>query len=481
MKHERLRLEEICFDAQGENVLDGFNLTLFQGEILGVFSRHALVKNQLIAVISGHVGVSSGRVYLNNEASPFDTDDSPQKRQIGLVSAAKTLVDDLNLAENIFVIRQGFKAQVIDQRLLYAQTEQLMTEFGLSLAPSTLAYRLSEKERCCLEIVKIIALGGVLVILQDLSSFLSDVEIDEVLAFVASLKARGMSFLLVDSSARHLSTYADRVLVVKNGKNFWTFRRGELNDQAMRLCFARESLVEPSQTDPEIALSAAQAPIVLAFEQVSANHLSELSFSLRGGEALCLFDEAGAGIDAIKALLCGERTAKSGRVKINEALFSAKNAWEALDQGLAMIVENPAEALLFPDFSALENLYFPAGKKVPGLWANSFYADSCQREYAPYFKPGTLQKYPNELSAQELHTLVYCRWHLYKPSVVVCVKPFHSVDKKLDEISRFFIELLCKKGCAVLILANNALEGELTCKKIVINQKNAPLHPKNAL
>ena len=109
------------------------------------------------------------------------------------------------------------------------------------------------------------------------------------------------------------------------------------------------------------------------------------------------------------------------------------------------------------------------------------HADSCQREYAPYFKPGTLQKYPNELSAQELHTLVYCRWHLYKPSVVVCVKPFHSVDKKLDEISRFFIELLCKKGCAVLILANNALEGELTCKKIVINQKNAPLHPKNAL
>lgn len=65
------------------------------------------------------------------------------------------------------------KSQIINKRLLHTVV-QLMQEFGLSLEPRTLVRNLSGVERCILEIVKVITLGARIVILQDLSSFLSD-------------------------------------------------------------------------------------------------------------------------------------------------------------------------------------------------------------------------------------------------------------------------------------------------------------------
>lgn len=126
-------------------------------------------------------------------------------------------------------------------------------------------------------------------------------------------------------------------------------------------------------------------------------------------------------------------------------IYCTHNVWQALDQKIAFIVENPADTMLFPDFTAIENLCYPSSRKTPYFWINPNYLSSCLHEYSPFFDSGVLDQYPGNMSTQDLHKLVYCRWHLYNPSLVVCVKPFSSVDKNLEEISVYFIGLLLKK------------------------------------
>ena len=58
---------------------------------------------------------------------------------------------------------------------------------------------------------------------------------------------------------------------------------------------------------------------------------------------------------------------------------------------------------------------------------------------------------------------------------------YSSIERNLEDIGAFFIDLLLKKGIAVLILTSSAAEIDVGRKKIVINQKNDPLHPKNDL
>lgn len=473
MKTELLRMEDISFGDEAQSSLSGFNMALYCGEIVGVFANHAIVKNDLVGLLAGRLGADSGRLYLDYEPCPFDDPDPHRQRRVGVIRPVRSLVDDLTVAENIFVIRQGFTATIIDKRLLNRQTQKLMQEFGLTLAPELLIRQLSDVERCCLEIVKAVALGARVVVLHDLASLLSDFGIERVFQFVTRLKQRNLGFVMVDSSVTHLAKYADRVVVIKNGRNFWTFAHGELDDRLLGLCFSRQ----PDDDVGELPASAPATPgkEALAFDQVRCGVIKGLSFTLPQGEALCVVDQAGKAIAEIKALLSGAHAAESGEIRVGGEPFTARNAWQALDQKLAFIVENPAESMIFPDLTALENLCFAASRKTPAFWIKPAYVESCRREYGQYFADGVLASYPDRLSARDLHKLVYCRWHLFKPTLVVCVKPFSSVEKSLEEISTFFIRLLLGRGIAVLILTANAAEASFPCRILTLRPK--PTHP----
>ena len=182
-----------------------------------------------------------------------------------------------------------------------------------------------------------------------------------------------------------------------------------------------------------------------------------------------------------ESLLNGEHPPGRGRIRVDGKSYTARNGWEALDQRVAFVAEDPAQTMIFRDLTAIDNLCLPAGRKARGFWLNPAYRASCEREYAVHFAPGTLRKYPDALSAQDRHKLVYCRWHLFRPAVVVCIRPYSSVDKTLEEISAQFIGELRAKGIAVLILTSNAAEAERVGKKITLDQKKAPPHPKIAL
>ena len=468
----------------GQATLNNLSLVLCAGEMLGVFSTHAAVKNDLVHLLAGQSGADSGRLYLDNEISPFEETDYHRQRRVGVIGSAQALIDVLSVAENIFVVRKGFKAGIINRRLIELQTQNLIDEYGMTIAPDELVRNLGAADRCCLEVLKAVALGAQVVVLKDLSSFLSDAEIDTLLEFAARIKRRGVGFLMVESSVSTLARYADRVVVIKNGRDFWTFDGREFSDEALKGCLSqrREGRLE-DEFWPATALDGEDGTTreVLRFDGVGSGVLDDLSFVLRPGEELCLYDQQGDGIEEVRAILSGEYRPHGGRILVGEQPFVARNIWQALDQRVAFVVENPAASMIFRDLSALENLCLPSSRKARDFWLNPVYQASCRKEYEAFFSPGSLDKYPAELGARDLHKLVYCRWHLFKPAVVVCIKPYSSVDKTLAEISTLFIGLLRRRGIAVLILTSSASEAESAVRKISINQKNAPLCPKNDL
>jgi len=159
-----------------------------------VLSDQARVKNDLVGVIAGRRGPIPGGFTLAMSPTFLKRRTSIGTGKAGIIHSAKTLVDDLSVSEIFLSSRKGFKSQIIDKHLLNVQTQQLMQEFGLSIAPQTLARNLSAVERCSVEIVKAIALGARIVVLQDFSSFLSDFEVEQLLHLAALLKNKELGF-----------------------------------------------------------------------------------------------------------------------------------------------------------------------------------------------------------------------------------------------------------------------------------------------
>jgi len=454
MSVELMRLDNVVSSAHGYPTLDRFCLSLYQGEMLGVFSRHLRVKNDLVDLIVGRKGANSGRVYFEGQPCPFNEVNAQRLRKAGLVSSVSTLIQDLSVAENIFVMRRGVQAQIIDRPLIRAQTRHIMDEFGLHIDPDVLARKLLPVDSCQLQIVKAVVLGARVVVLQDLSGFLSDFEMETIIDFLGRLTSKGIGLLMVDSSDSLLRRYADRTLVVKNGKNFWEFKRHELTQANLAACFSGAERYLPHETAGTSRFGHS-APM-LVFDQVQLGSLGSVSFKLHRGEQLSIVDQTGRGIEDIKALLSGECQPAWGEIRLDDAAYRCNNVWGALDNKVAFVVENPAEAMTFPDLTALENLCFPASNKIKNFWLNPKNVASCLQEYQHFFEPDALRRYPNELSRQDMHKLVYCRWHLFNPKVLVCMKPFNSVEKWLEDISSYFIEQMLSRGVAVLILSSIA-------------------------
>lgn len=468
MKRELLRMEGITLGDDRHRVLKEVHLALYAGEVLGIYAEHGTVKNSLAGLVTGGLEASAGRLYIDMEPCPFNEPDRFRYRKVGIVRSVSTLIDVLSISENIFVVRRGFRAPYINRQILQEQTRLLMEDFGVSLDPRTLGSQLSTVERCILELIKAVALGARVVVLQDLSSFLSDAEIQQLMILTQGLKQKGTGFLMLESSVGILSSYADRVTVFRGGRSAWTFGTGEFTEGRLKACIfsGKEGGIPEVRVWEEAP--ATDKEEVLRFEHVSSGVLTNLSFSLHSGESLCLFDRDGGGIAAVKSLLGGKTRPDAGRIFLKDQPVHIRSLREALDLGIAVIAENPTETMIFPDLTALENLCFAASGKTRDFWLNPRYRESCLGEYGPYFQPGALLCYPDQLSDQDLLKLVYCRWHLYNPAVVLCIKPFSSVDKSLEAISVFFMELLQRKGIAVLVLTASESEAGISGRKIEI-------------
>lgn len=467
MKREILRIENITTIEKGIRTLNDFFLNLYQGELLGVFVNSAVEKKHLIDLIYGNAEVERGRICFENKPVSYEDYAGMGMSGISLIQSTSKLIDDLTVADNIFVIRDRSGRYMIDRKVIFEQTRRVLEELELEIDPGKLVYKLSDFEKAAVEIAKAYGLGAKIIILKDLSSYMSDSELGMLTRVINKLKDSGISFIMIDSITDILKQFSDRMLVMKNGRNVWTLKNEQIDSQILKRYF-----YAPKH---EISNSRAAKPATaLKFENVSAGRLEPLSFEVHSGELLSILDHDGSCIDEIIKILNGKNNSYKGRIFVGDRLFRAHGPWEAVKRDVAFIVENPVETMLFKDITAIDNLCFASGNKISTFWMSHKYRKCCMKDYEGFFSKGALNLRTDALSVYDQQKLVYLKWHLYNPKVLVCTRPFSSIDVELREITSKMMELLMEKGIGILVLASNYSEINSTGTKILLTSKESP-------
>lgn len=190
-------------------------------------------------------------------------------------------------------------------------------------------------------------------------------------------------------------------------------------------------------------------------------------FQICKGEIVGLVDNTSYKSESILSLLKGEI---SGTVmRLNQKEYTPVSYYDALHKGIAFVEEGflPQENMFVESMTVLDNLVLTMSEKKLGFSVKRYrtiLADQCKE----FFGKEIGKKWVSELDLVERQRLVYFRWLLYFPTILVCVHPFLGSNLQMRRTTEEMIRMCADKGIAILIISNGMSEIYNFCDRVIV-------------
>jgi len=447
MREEVFRLERITQIVDGVTLLDNFNLHMFKGEIMGLVCINAHGKEALVRLLCQNVPIHYGRVYFNEMLVNNYEHSSMSMNRVSVIEKQSRLVEDLTVSDNIFILRRGFKKYLINQRVLNGQLKKFMEELDINIDGDEPVSHLSFFEKCVVELIKAVVNNVKLVVIRDISNFISAADLKKIHDLIRYYSKQGMSFLYICNHHEEAFKICDRISLMENGKILKVLNKSEFRDE----------MITPYTLDFSLRNSPPVKKVskngVLKFENVYTENIKDMSFTVEKGECVVLLDMNNTVLTDILKLMMGEIKPDSGDILLNGCDCMKEKS--DLKKRVCFIQENPIQTMLFKEMSYIDNLCFLVSKKQPRIWLSGNIKRSIIQEYEPLIGKDIYASDITSLAPLSLYNLIYYRVHLYHPDVVFCVQPFSGADMYLRHHVIELINQLRKKKITMVILAVN--------------------------
>lgn len=464
MKEEILRFEHVTLQDGQETVLDNLNFYILKGEIMALIALRDKGKREFLLLMSQNLSIDYGKIYYDGKQVNSYTHSDQTMNKVSLIQEKSGLIDSLSIADNIFVMRKGFKKYMIKERTLEAQVIRFMEELGVSMNFARKVSSISQRERVVIEIAKAILSGHRLIIMDNISNFVNQSQLAAVFKLIRELKKRGISFLYVCNHHEEGFRIADRGLLFMDGRIHKVLETDELTDRNIK------PYIIPFPTSHFNRIFE-EGDYILGLHHVRCGHMRDLSFSLKRGECLTVIDMDNKIPVELTALLTGQTEVEEGCLEFDGNLYGKIEAREFIDRGLVVIPPEPVERYLFYEMSYMENLTFLLDRKIGKNCIKNAYIKSIRREYEPLVGTCINVGDIRTLDKKELYSLVYYRIRLYHPKLVVLIQPVAHGDMYCRKHILDLIQSFRDMGISILILTNSVSDNLTVSDRLLIIKK----------
>lgn len=319
--------------------LDDVRFAANTGTVHALLGENGAGKSTLMHIAFGLLRPDAGRVRLFGADSSGSVRDA-RRAGVGMVHQQLSLVPSFTAAENVALGGHGRFSPGGSARVL----DDLATASGLRLPPAGVARDLSIVERQRLEILKALARGARLLILDEPTTGLAPPEIDELLRWIRAFADGGGTVVLVTHRLREALAVADAVTVLRRGVvvHAGPGRAGGATAETL----ARA--IFPGAPDPAPVAPPHMGETVATLDAAACGGLpgratlGPTTLRVRRGEIAGLAAVEGSGHRELLALLGGLLAPSTGRVE--------------LPPRIATIPSDRMRDALIADFDIVENV-----------------------------------------------------------------------------------------------------------------------------
>ena len=449
MRNEVLRMERVTYKEDEVVKLEDFHLQIFEGEIMGFLPVNSHGKTALLKLLEKNVLLYDGYVYYGGKKINTWKEHQRTGNRLSIIQEKSSLAGNLNIADNIFVLRPGFRQWVIHTRMLNRQMRPFFEDIGVDIPLNKDVEKLSAFERIIVELLRAVILGHRLIVLDEVSALISNDELEKLHGILRHYVKKGFSFLYICSHLEEISSICDRCAVFKNGSVQKILvgdqmkhdppitYMSEYNDMVRYHVKKREKCKEKDE-------------VMLKWNGFGEEHTCEFFFEVYKGECLAMQVMDAEAMEEFREILCGNIQPKNG-----EIFLKGKKTRIPGKGKIAVIQELTTKSMIFPELDYMNNLCICLAEKVPSIWHDRRLRNSIRREYGPILGTEVFDTPVEELSEKQKYQLVYTRILLQKPDILFCIQPFRGADLEHRMYIWTMLEQFMDRGISVVILSLN--------------------------
>jgi ribose transport system ATP-binding protein len=332
----------------GTIALDRVDFAVAAGEIHALVGENGAGKSTLIKILADVHEADAGDILIAGR--PRATYANPP---ISFIHQDLGLVGAMTVAENIAIVAGYPRPRgLISWRGAREHAVALLRSIGSDVDPDDRVATLSSADQSLVAIARATAVAADILILDEPTASLPVADVRRLFDTLRTLRARGLGIVFVTHRLDEVFQLADRVTVIRDGRNVITTRVADTNPgELIRHIVGRDlSDMFGSPAPPESAS-------LLDVRALRVNGVGPIDLRLRSGEILGLVGLRGAGQDAVARALFGAMPDWSGDIRFDGDPIRPRDPAAAMRLGIAFVSGKRAEESIAASLTVRENVY----------------------------------------------------------------------------------------------------------------------------
>ncbi|MFI5384700.1 MAG: sugar ABC transporter ATP-binding protein [Fimbriimonadales bacterium] len=500
----RLEVQNIVMEFPAVRALDGVSVAFKEGEVHGIVGENGAGKSTLMKILGGLLHATSGTILLDDKpAMPTGVRDA-LKHGIAMIHQELNLVDELTVAENVFLGREITKAGLLDRAKMIEETENHLRQIHANFSAAAKVGDLSIAGKQLVEIAKAVAVDASILIMDEPTAVLSEPEAESLFELIAKLRERGTTVLYISHRLTEVCAICDRITVLRDGAKIATVDAKGANPAAIADLMVGRPLSDfyPPKTP------APEGDPVLEIKNVCG-----AGFSVRAGEILGLAGLVGAGRTELAEAIVGARPRSSplqgfstqrlgdaeirgrvipghqgslglwaselrnvgpkpddGEIRVNGAPCRIRSPKEAMKHGIAYVSEDRKVLGLHLSLSVIHNVTLANlrayGDIVPSRQKERESAKRWKRDLD--IRAGDLDDAVLNVSGGNQQKIAIAKWLETKPKVLILDEPTRGVDVGAKREMYNLIQHLASEGMACIVISSELPEIIGLCHRAIV-------------
>jgi len=465
-----LEMRKITKTFPGVVALDSVDLEITEGEIHALVGENGAGKSTLMNVLSGIYphGEYTGDILFNDKECKFNTIKDSENKGIVIIHQELALVPYLSIGENMFLGNERGSYLNINWDEAYAKADSLLKMVGLPESSRILIKDIGVGKQQLVEIAKALAKNVKLLILDEPTASLNEIDSRKLLDLLLEFKKKGMTSIIISHKINEVSYVADRITIIRDGaviktldKKIDTFGEDEIISGMVGRSLV-DRFPKRKHNIGEITFEVKNWTVYHPLYE-GRKVCDNVNFNLRKGEVVGLSGLMGAGRTELAMSLFGKSYGVdiSGEIYINGKLMHLHSIKDAIDKKIAYVTEDRKGNGLILSTPICENTTMAKMSKISKY--NIIDRDleikvSTEFKEKLRTKCTSVMQNTGNLSGGNQQKVLLAKWMFADPDILILDEPTRGIDIGAKYEIYCIINQLVEDGKTVLFISSELPE-----------------------